>query len=248
MLRVVRCFVLPRLSFRDEAKYGRRSFHRIMGRWLWLNGMCCHHVCFVVSSNHKQTKGSLCRRDFGSVESGAIYMVIWWLARCFYRKRGFIWYLFMATTSIARFNLNGRKRGFSTWSIIRLGPRLICLFIKFTHKLVLHPIGLRAVNVCMGVIDSTMEGGLMESDGYLAGKIIILNGIRGKINHDCMVLMRFGCQELVLGYMSMMVMAVLEGVLWLFSMILWWLRCQGIFKPKLRSSREPINNLYNEST
>ncbi|WZY98434.1 hypothetical protein YC2023_070763 [Brassica napus] len=136
-----------------------------MGRWLWLNGMCCHHVCFVVSSNHKQTKGSLCRRDFGSVESGAIYMVIWWLARCFYRKRGFIWYLFMATTSIARFNLNGRKRGFSTWSIIRLGPRLICLFIKFTHKLVLHPIGLRAVNVCMGVIDSTMEGGLMESDG-----------------------------------------------------------------------------------
>ena len=248
VLRFERSFVLQRYAFRCIAKQGRRSLHRIMGRWLWLNGMGCHQVWSVVSSNHRQIQYSPCKSDFGRVESGVIYMVTLWLTKWFYRKGGPIWYFLLATLCTARFNINGGRRGCSNWSIIRLGRRLICIFIKFKYAVLLHSTGIREVNVRLSVIGSRLEGSTMESDGYLAGKIIFLNGIRGKINYDCMVIMRCGRQELVWGYTTMMVTGILEGVLWLISKILWWLRFQGIFKPKLRSSREPISRLYNEST
>uniref|UniRef100_A0A0D3D5D4 Endonuclease/exonuclease/phosphatase domain-containing protein n=1 Tax=Brassica oleracea var. oleracea TaxID=109376 RepID=A0A0D3D5D4_BRAOL len=42
VLRFERSYVLQRYAFRCIAKQGRRSLHRIMGKWLWLNGMGCH--------------------------------------------------------------------------------------------------------------------------------------------------------------------------------------------------------------
>ncbi|WZZ71513.1 hypothetical protein YC2023_082883 [Brassica napus] len=47
VLRFERSFVLQRYAFRCIAKQGRRSLHRIMGRWLWLNGMGCHQ-CYCI--------------------------------------------------------------------------------------------------------------------------------------------------------------------------------------------------------
>ncbi|CAN7136576.1 unnamed protein product [Brassica rapa subsp. narinosa] len=98
----------------------------------------------------------------------------------------------------------------------------------------------------------SLRGSVMESNGYWKEKILPLYRMYGQLLYDCMDIMRIGRQVQVLTvkhkYKSLMGMELLEYIICLLTIIWWWLRFQGSFKPNLRSSSEPNRRLYNEST
>lgn len=237
---IERNFVVQWSVFKNKEKRGRLGLNRIIGSLLMYNGVCGHQVWSLVSLNHGQTIRSLYGRSFGNSESEVISTATLWFVLRWHKARVFIWSKLLATSCATRYILNGGRIGSYIWPLMTLDTGLLRIVAGiFKQELFIHYLQMQEDKMRMNAFEFTLAGSIMESNSYLETKTLLLIGEYGKI-FDIHRFNNWDCE-------TMMLKKVLAWIFWLNFMV-WWLRFQGIFKPKLNSSWEPFRSLYNEST
>lgn len=239
-IRIKRNFVVQWSVFKNKEKRGRLGLNQIIGSLLMYNGVCGHQVWSLVSLNHGQTIRSLYGRSFGNSESEVISTATLWFVLRWHKARVFIWSKLLATSCATRYILNGGRIGSYIWPLMTLDTGLLRIVAGiFKQELFIHYLQMQEDKMRMNAFEFTLAGSIMESNSYLETKTLLLIGEYGKI-FDIHRFNNWDCE-------TMMLKKVLAWFFWLNFMV-WWLRFQGIFKPKLNSSWEPFRSLYNEST